>query len=126
MKTEKLEKTVIYVGAACFYATLVSLLCAALTGCGHNAVQYSDGVGLEVGFVPDQYTLALNFRYGKIFSAVVKEKTQIELKTEAANNASAQSDAKTQTGVITSLTMQTGDQVTGYVVDLERVKAGGK
>lgn len=97
-----------------------------LTGCGHNAIQYSDGVGVEIGFIPDQYKVALNFRYGKIFSAVVKEKTKVSLTTDASNSADAGKEAvagKTATGVKTVLTLETGDQTTGYVVDKAEIEA---
>lgn len=96
-----------------------------LTGCGHNAVQYSDGIGLEIGFIPDQYQVAVNFRYGKILSAVVKEKAEVTLEstgglvTDNATPSAANADTK----ATTRLTLKTGDQVTGYVVDLEEVKA---
>ena len=122
LKTQ-IENGLVYLALGIMYVSLAGLLCVSLAGCGHNAVQYSDGVGLEVGFVPDQYTLAVNFRYGKIFSAVVKEKTEIELKTEASNAAGTGAEANTNTGVNSTLTIKTGDQTTGYVVDLERIKA---
>ena len=60
-----------------------------LAGCGHNAVTYGDGVSAEIGLIPDQYKVALTFRYGKIFSAVVKEKTKLTLTTDADNNGTA-------------------------------------
>lgn len=100
----------------------------ALTGCGHNAVQYSDGIGLEIGFIPDQYQVAVNFRYGKILSAVVKEKAEVSLEstgglvTADASTTAANADTK----ATTKLLLKTGDQVTGYVVDLEEVKAKNK
>lgn len=97
-----------------------------LTGCGHNAVQYSDGVGVEIGFIPDQYKFALNFRYGKIFSAVVKEKTKVSLQTDAENSAESNKQnttGKTGTGVKTILTLETGDQTTGYVVDKAEIES---
>jgi hypothetical protein len=87
-------------------------------GCGHNAVLYSDGVGVELGFVPEQYQVALNFRYGKIFSAAVREKTRVTLTTDASNDC----DSRSKTGVKTSLSIETGDQTNGYTVDLEKVR----
>lgn len=93
-----------------------------LTGCGHNAVQYSDGIGLEIGIIPDQYQVAVNFRYGKILSAVVKEKAEVTLESSGDFSA-AENPASASTNANTRLTLKTGDQVTGYVVDLEEVKA---
>lgn len=96
------------------------LLC--LTGCGHNAVQYSDGIGLEIGFVPEQYQVAVNFRYGKILSAVVKEKAEVTLESTGDFSA-AENPASASTNATTKLTLKTGDQITGYVVDLAEVEA---
>ena len=65
------------------------ILCAValfLAGCGHNAVTYGDGVQAELGFIPDQYKIALTFRYGKIFSAAVKERAKVTLTTDADNS----------------------------------------
>ena len=43
-----------------------------LTGCGHNAIQYGDGVGFDVGINPENCMLSMNLRYGKILSAVTR------------------------------------------------------
>ena len=104
---------------------LILCLCAfGLAGCGHNAVTYGDGVSAEVGFIPDQYKVALTFRYGKIFSAVVKEKTKLTLTTDADNNGTADKTGQ-NTAVKTTLTLETGDQITGYAVDKAKVEAAG-
>ena len=50
-----------------------------LTGCGHNAIQYGDGIGFDVGINPNNYMLSLNLRYGKILSAVVRDNVKLEL-----------------------------------------------
>jgi hypothetical protein len=101
--------------------TIAALL---LAGCGHNAVTYGDGVQAELGFIPDQYKVALTFRYGKIFSAVVKEKTKLTLTTDADNNGTAEK-AGQNTNVKTTLTFETGDQITGYGVEKAKVEAAG-
>ena len=101
--------------------TIATLL---LAGCGHNAVTYGDGVSAEVGFIPDQYKVALTFRYGKIFSAVVKEKAKVTLTTDADNNGTAEK-AGQNTNVKTTLTLETGDQITGYAVEKAKVEAAG-
>lgn len=116
-----------------FGATLGLLICVLmaagiitllLTGCGHNAIVYGDGIGLEVGFVPDQYQVAVTFRYGKILSAAVKEKAEVSLETDTGNVGSLETSAvQTDTKVKTKLLLKTGDQVTGYVVDLAEVEA---
>ena len=104
---------------------LILCLCAfALAGCGHNAVTYGDGVSAEVGFIPDQYKVAFTFRYGKIFSAAVKEKAKVTLTTDADNSGTAEK-AGNNTAVKTTLTLETGDQITGYAVDKAKVEAAG-
>ena len=95
-----------------------------LAGCGHNAVTYGDGVQAELGFIPDQYKVALTFRYGKIFSAAVKEKAKVTLTTDADNNGTADK-AGAATKVATTLTIETGDQITGYAVDKAKIEAAG-
>lgn len=98
------------------------LLCS---GCGHNAVVYGDGVMAEIGFIPDRYSVALTFRYGKIFTAAVKEKTKITLDTRAGAEGFADEAKKGGTAAESRLTVETGDQITGYTVDLEKIKARG-
>ena len=103
---------------------VLALFALLLAGCGHNAVTYGDGVSAEVGFIPDQYKVAFTFRYGKIFSAVVKEKTKLTLTTDADNNGTAEK-AGQNTNVKTTLTLETGDQITGYGVEKAKVEAAG-
>ena len=104
---------------------LILCLCAfGLAGCGHNAVTYGDGVQAELGFIPDQYKIALTFRYGKIFSAAVKERAKVTLTTDADNSGTAEK-AGNNTNVKTTLTIETGDQITGYAVDKAKVEAAG-
>ena len=57
-----------------------------LTGCGHNAIQYGDGIGFDVGINPNNYMLSLNLRYGKILSAVVRDNVKLELSGKADAN----------------------------------------
>ena len=93
-----------------------------LTGCGHNAIQYGDGIGFDVGINPNNYMLSLNLRYGKILSAVVRDNVELELSGKAdangmsgdPNTAGASSDG--------NLKIQIGRQINGATVDL--VKAG--
>jgi len=92
-----------------------------LTGCGHNAVTYSDGFTLETTINPETWTIGIGCRYGKILNAVVRENTELELSGEGSGSASkelystgASSDA--------NLKFKVGKQITGYYVDA--VKAG--
>ena len=85
-----------------------------LTGCGHNAIQYGDGIGFDVGINPNNYI--------KILSAVVRDNVKLELSGKAdangmtgdPNTAGASSDG--------NLKIQIGRQINGATVDL--VKAG--
>lgn len=92
-----------------------------LTACGHNAVNYGDGVGFDVGINPENYTLSLNLRYGKILSAVTRDNAELELtgKTTADGNADEKKAGVTTDG---SLKIRIGRQINGAAVDL--VKAG--
>lgn len=106
---------------ACFFFGLILLSLATLlmlTGCGHNNVTYSDGIGLETTANPETFTFGLNFRYGKIFTATVKEKTEVNLEA----GMSQESGTTSRTGLETKLSLKTGDQVTGYTVELEKAK----
>lgn len=113
---------------ACIKAGLVSIIAGAtailFAGCGHNNVTYSDGIGFETTANPETFTFGLNFRYGKIFTATVKEKTEVNLEAGMTQETAAgtSNTASSKTGVETKLNFKTGDQVTGYTVELEKAK----
>ena len=107
----------IFILASAAFAALMS------AGCGHNAIQYSDGIGLELGFIPDQYQVAVNFRYGKILSAVVKEKAEVSLESAGGLVSGGTSPQAADTQATTRLTLKTGDQITGYAVELARASS---
>lgn len=86
----------------------LSLAALAFAGCGHNAVTYVDGFEFNLAQV-------LVYRSGKILNANVKEKSDVIVETNN-NGTQEQTDNKTV------LTLKTGDQITGYAVDLEEVK----
>ena len=93
-----------------------------LTGCGHNAIQYGDGIGFDVGINPNNYMLSLNLRYGKILSAVVRDNVELELSGKA--DANGMSGDKNTTGASSdgNLKLKIGRQINGATVDL--VNAG--
>ena len=68
-----------------------------LAGCGHNAITYGDGVGFDFGVNPENFTMSMNLRYGKILSAVVRDNAEIELtgKADADKVLESLSDPKT-------------------------------
>lgn len=100
----------------------IAFVAVLTTGCGHNMVVYSDGVGLDTTINPETYTFGLNFRYGKIIQATVKDNTKIQLAANGTlNNAVGSSGSTSQTTGVQApaeLTIETGNQVTGYEVDL--------
>ena len=99
-------------------------LAAMLTGCGHNSIQYGDGVGFDFGINPENWTASMNLRYGKILTAVTRDNVEIELSGNANADGSAgmETTAKTKIGTDGNLKIRIGRQINGAAVDL--VKAG--
>lgn len=95
-----------------------------LAGCGYNAIQYGDGVGFDAGINPENCTLSLNLRYGKIFSAVTRDNVEIELtgKANADGSAGIEKTAQSSVGTDGNLKVKIGRQINGAAVDL--VEAG--
>lgn len=86
-----------------------------LAGCSHNNITYSDGIGLETTLNPNTYTFGFNFRYGKIFTATVRENAEIEMLGDGSGTAdNASSTSATASG---GVKIKIGNQVTGYYVD---------
>lgn len=106
----------IYLMMAALAATVI------LSGCGHNAIQYGDGVGFDVGINPENCMLSMNLRYGKILSAVTRDNVELEMTGKATADGSAVTDQ--QTGMTTdgTLKVKIGRQINGAAVDL--VEAG--
>ena len=101
---------------------LVAVVIAAilLSGCGHNAITYGDGVGFDAGINPENFTMSFNLRYGKILSAVVRDNAEIELTGKA--DASGESGGKAGVATDGNLKVKIGRQINGAAVDL--VEAG--
>ena len=100
-------------------------VCAALlTGCGHNSIQYGDGVGFDFGINPENWTASMTLRYGKILTAVTRDNVEIELSGTANANtqSSGEKTALTQVGTDGNLKIRIGRQINGAAVNL--VKAG--
>ena len=93
-----------------------------LSGCGHNAITYGDGVGFDAGINPENFTMSFNLRYGKILSAVVRDNAEIELTGKA--DATGEGGSAGKAGVATdgNLKIKIGRQINGAAVDL--VEAG--
>lgn len=109
-----MKKTIFFIGAV--FAAVI------LTGCGHNVINYGDGVGFDAGINPENMTFTFNLRYGKILSAVTRDNVQIEMTGNA--NADGKTGAESKSGVSTdgNLKVKIGRQINGYAVDL--IEAG--
>ena len=97
---------------------LVIICMLSLVGCSHNQITYSDGLGFETTFNPNTYTAGITFRYGKIFSAVVRENSEIEM-TGDGKGTNVDSSGASAAGAVK---INIGKQITGYYVDA--LKAG--
>ena len=110
-----------------FVVCLTVVVIVLLTGCAHNVVVHSKGLGVETTMNPETFTFGVCVRYGDITTIAVKEKSQVSLesglKQESKLDSSTEKAAVTTTGLDTKLSVQTGDQVTGYTVELEKIKA---
>ena len=95
-----------------------------LAGCGHNAIQYGDGVGFDAGVNPENYTASFNLRYGKILSAVTRDNVEIEVSGKTDANGATGTEKSGSAAVTTdgTLKVKIGRQINGAAVDL--VKAG--
>ena len=92
------------------------------SGCGHNAITYGDGVGFDFGVNPENFTMSMNLRYGKILSAVVRDNTEIELTGKADANGEGGTAGKAGVATDGNLKIKIGRQINGAAVDL--VEAG--
>ena len=104
---------------------VLAAMCAALlTGCGHNSIQYGDGVGFDFGINPENWTASMNLRYGKILTAVTRDNVEIELSGNAIadTQTGAEKTALSKVGTDGNLKIKIGRQINGAAVDL--VKAG--
>ena len=95
-----------------------------LAGCGHNAINYGDGIGFDFGINPENWTASFTLRYGKILSAVTRDNVEIEVsgKTDADGSTGAEKTAAAKVGTDGTLKVKIGRQINGAAVDL--VKAG--
>lgn len=105
-----------------FLFSAAAVLAVLAAGCGHNVATFSKGVRAVAGINPDTYTLSVGFDYGENVTLAVKEKTKAVYAGETTGGAGS---AETASGEITTgsrLSIQTGDQTNGYVVELEKAK----
>ena len=107
------------------YTLAAIVLIALFTGCAHNVVVHSKGLGVETTLNPETFAFGVCIRYGDITTIAIKEKAEVTLESglkQEANSGIEKAVAST-TGLDTKLSVKTGDQVTGYTVELEKVKS---
>lgn len=98
---------------------LATLSVALLSGCGHNAITYSDGIGVNAGFDPEHLTASFTLRYGKILNVASRDMFELDMTGDAtANGEAAQSSAQTSSG----LKIRIKRQINGAARDL--IEAG--
>ena len=105
---------------------VLAAMCAALlTGCGHNSIQYGDGVGFDFGINPENWTASMNLRYGKILTAVTRDNVEIELSGNASadTQTGAEKTALSKVGTDGNLKIRIGRQINGAAVDLVKAVA---
>lgn len=100
-------------------ASVAAALLVPLCGCGHNAVQYSDGIGINAGFDPEHLTASFTLRYGKILSVAARDMFELEMSGEASGSGEAAQASATTSG---GIRVKIGRQVNGAARDL--IQAG--
>lgn len=88
-------------------------------GCGHNAIQFSKGIGFDAGFDPEHMSARVNLRYGEILSVAARDNIEVELATGVEGG---QESAQAKTVTDSALKIKIGQQVNGYFV--EAIEAG--
>ena len=99
--------------------TLALFTMLILTSCGHNAIQFSKGIGFDAGFDPEHMTARVNLRYGAILSVTCRDNIEAEVAT-GVKGGQEQAQASTETD--SSLKIKIGQQINGYFV--EAIEAG--
>ncbi len=93
-----------------FFALVLFLF---LSGCSHNVISYSDGIGIETSFRPDTGNFGISLRYGKILSVAARENTEVVMTGSGEGTVSESADARKDS----KLRIKIGPQITGYYVD---------
>ena len=79
-----------------FFVVAVVCMTVFLSACGHNVIQYGDGVGFDASLNLENYTLGFNLRYGKILSAVTRDNVEIEMTGKADADGATGTEKKRQ------------------------------
>lgn len=120
MKKTAFWKNIIVVWGSLFLILgLAAFMMLALTGCGHNIGTAFSGKFANVGYDPEFNKFGIQYYDGVIVTGLNKENTETKLSFED----SAEGNGGYKTGTKMTYDHKTGDQVTGYRVDLEEAKA---
>lgn len=102
--------------------SLAVLALVLLTGCGHNALVYSDGIGFDAGLDPEHFSASFNLRYGKILTVAVRDCVDMEMTGEATGGTETGTPATASTSTAAGVKLRIGRQVNGYTRDI--IEAG--
>lgn len=97
---------------------LSAFVACVITGCSHNGITYSKGLGFETTIRPDTGNFGITLRYGDVLTAAMRENAEVELDSAA----EAGVGESTSTSTSNKLKFRVGKQITGYYVDA--IKAG--
>ena len=106
---------------------LVAMILGSLvTGCGHNVVTHSRGIGIDVSWDGSSYIPNLRLGQWDVTNAVVKENVDVEANTitkaDVGATAGREQSGSNETQVAASggiqIKMKTGPQTNGYVTDV--------
>jgi len=121
-KSTNFWKNIVVVWGAVFGILAIIAALLLLTGCGHNIGTAFSGKFANVGYDPEFNKFGIQYYNGVIVTGLNKEKTETHLVFED----TAEGNAGYKTGTKMTYDHKTGEQVTGYVVDLEEAKARQK
>ena len=103
-----------------FKIFLAALAAVLLCSCGHNAIQFSKGIGFDAGFDPEHMSARVNLRYGEILSVAARDNIEVELSTGVEGGTAEAPTASTKTD--SALKICIGQHINGYFV--EAIEAG--
>jgi len=95
---------------------------ALLSGCGHNALVYSDGIGFDAGLDPEHFSASFNLRYGKILTVAVRDCVEMKMTGEAQGGTETGTPATASTSTAAGVELKIGRQINGYTRDI--IEAG--
>ena len=99
-----------------FYTVLFGALLILLSGCGHNALVFSEGKYLNIGVDPSTSKAGVQYVNGEQITVVEKDNTKLTVELRD----TLDSEGKKTTSV-SKIIYEIGEQITGADVDLQKV-----